>query len=163
VQIWAEGLGLIRGAPLFGIGYGKFEEENSFRLVAHNSYIHSYAELGYLGGTLFVGLYFSAFLTLRRLRLPHAQIRNAELLRLHPYLIAMLAAYMVGMFSLSRCYVIPTYLVPGLVTAYLQAAPAWPTGPPLRFGGRLVGQMSLVSAACVAFLYFFVRTFAQFG
>jgi hypothetical protein len=32
---------------------------------------------------------------------------------------AMLAAYMVGMFSLSCYYVIPTYLVPRRVTAYL--------------------------------------------
>ncbi|MBY0522436.1 MAG: O-antigen ligase family protein [Gemmataceae bacterium] len=163
VQIWAEGLGFLRREPVFGIGYGQFAEECSHGLVAHNSYVHSFAELGLVGGTCFVGAFFVALLTLRRLGPPHAQPPGSELARLRPYLTAMLAAYMVGMFSLSRCYVIPTYLVVGLATAYLQATSAKSPLPPLKLDRRLVGQVALASAGCVAFLYVFVRTFAQFG
>ena len=163
VQIWAEGLGLFRREPLFGIGYNQFAEENSFGLVAHNSYIHSYVELGFLGGTFFVGAFVAAVLALRHRGATRTEGHNGELSRLRPYLMAMLAAYMVGMFGLSRCYVIPTYLVPGLVTAYLQVTSGSPGVVPLRVDGRLLSRLGLASAICLAFHYCFVRTFAQFG
>ncbi len=162
LQIWAEGLGFLRREPLFGIGYNQFAEECSYGLVAHNSYVHSYAELGFLGGTLFVGVFYTAYLTLRGLGKKDPEECGQESDRLRPVLMAMLTGYLIGMFSLSRCYVIPTYLVPGLVTAYLQVTPRG-TITPLRWNGRLAGRLAVASTACVAALYLFVRSFVQFG
>jgi len=39
--------------------------------------------------------------------------------RLQPYVAAVLADWMIGTFTLSRCYVVPTYLVLGMACAYL--------------------------------------------
>ena len=57
IQLWSDGLTYFQQAPLFGIGMDAYTTISSH--VAHNSYIHSYVELGMLGGTLFVGAFIS--------------------------------------------------------------------------------------------------------
>src|SRR5262249_11701373 len=61
VQLWAEGMMLVRQAPLFGLGshYTYAEEVGQ---VAHNSFVNSYAELGLIGGTIFFGCFYCAFM-----------------------------------------------------------------------------------------------------
>ena len=56
---------LLRQAPLFGIGVGKYEDEVG--LVAHNSFVHAYTELGIFGGALFLGAFVYPLGTLHRL------------------------------------------------------------------------------------------------
>jgi O-antigen ligase len=64
IQVWNVGLMLMRESPVFGIGMNEYDKR--VELVAHNSYIHSYTELGLLGGTLFLGAFYLAFLALCR-------------------------------------------------------------------------------------------------
>src|SRR5262249_7782952 len=47
LQLWSKGLVLFWESPLFGIGEGRYVVEEGF--VAHNSFIHAYAELGFFG------------------------------------------------------------------------------------------------------------------
>ena len=60
LRLWAEGMSLLPGSPIFGIGVGEYEE--CIGLVAHNSYVHSFVEMGLLGGTFFAGAVFLAVL-----------------------------------------------------------------------------------------------------
>jgi O-antigen ligase len=161
IQLWSEGLQLFREAPFFGIGQGEYAEEVG--LVAHNSYIHAYTELGIFGGTLFVGAFFLAFLTLHRLGRRQAAVRDPELRRLRPYLLAIVTAYMVGMLTLSRCYIQPTYMVLGLATVYLRLTSKYQAIRVQCFDGKLCRQMVLVSGTVLAGFYLFVRVFARFG
>ena len=59
------GDGLCPPHPLFGIGSDRYDDYVGH--VAHNSFIHAYTELGFLGGTLFLGMFYLAVLGLCRL------------------------------------------------------------------------------------------------
>jgi hypothetical protein len=59
IQAWAEGLAMLRSSPILGVGYGRFIEFHS--LVAHNSFVHTYAETGLIGGFFFIGVFYWFF------------------------------------------------------------------------------------------------------
>ena len=59
IQLWSDGLSYFKSSPLFGIGTGKYAEYSHH--VAHNAYVHAYAEMGLLGGGPFVGAFFLPF------------------------------------------------------------------------------------------------------
>jgi putative inorganic carbon (hco3(-)) transporter len=56
VQAWAAGLEMFKLNPVFGVGFGQFGE--NYELAAHNSFVHTLAELGFTGGFFFVGMFF---------------------------------------------------------------------------------------------------------
>jgi len=166
IQLWAEGLTEIKSAQiLFGIGMNKYAD--IAELVAHNSFVHAYVELGFFGGTLFFGCFFFAALALYRLlRAPpecHERF-EPELVRFAPFLAAILLATTVGLFSLSRCYVVPTFLVFGIAAAFINLTRfRRPAARPVVMWNqfhvtRLVGS----SGALLAGLFVFTRLFARF-
>jgi len=144
LQLWWQGLDLYLQAPLFGIGVDQYGEHVGF--VGHNSYVHSLVELGLFGGTCFVGCYYSAFLGLSR---SATQLRGNQesMRRLRGYLMAVIVAYAVGLFSLSRVYVISTYIAPGLATVYMRQLGSTGLRFDARYGKRLVliGLFVLIS------------------
>ena len=83
--------------------------------------------------------------------------------RLRPYVLTIVAAYATGMLSLSRAYIVPTYMVLGLATAYLRLVSAHLRAPVLRFNGQLVLRLVAASAASLVGIYVFVRVFARYG
>src|SRR5437588_11123200 len=97
-------------------GIGAHEYANEIGLVAHNSYIHAYVELGLFGGTLFLATWVWAARWSRAVR------PGPAMARVRPFTAAMLAAYAAGIFTLSRCYIEPTYLVLGVVSSYCRLA-----------------------------------------
>ncbi|HET6575595.1 MAG TPA: O-antigen ligase family protein [Fimbriiglobus sp.] len=127
VMLWAEGLTEMQNRLTYLLtGIGAEEYENEFGYVAHNSYIHAYVELGLFGGTAFLATFVWAGVMLRRVSRGDSN-PGPVLLRAWPFVVAMLCAYAVGIFSLSRNYVIPTYMMLGLVTCYLNMTRPMPT------------------------------------
>jgi hypothetical protein len=61
IQSWAAGLQMLKAQPILGVGYGNFGDYNE--ITAHNSFVHSFAELGVIGGTCFVGMWYWFFVT----------------------------------------------------------------------------------------------------
>jgi hypothetical protein len=117
IVIWKDGLEEIKNANLvFGIGQGMFDE--NIGIAAHNSYLHTFVELGLFGGTLFLGCFTFTALALYRLRPDCDSALDPELARFAPFLAALTAGWCAGLFTLSRCYVVPTYLIVGLGAAY---------------------------------------------
>lgn len=162
IQLWRDGFAALKSADfVFGIGQSNFADEMG--LVAHNSYVHAYVELGVVGGTLFFGCFFFAALQLYRVsRFPDG-ILSDELARMRPFIVALLAGWCTSLFSLSRCYVVPTYLVLGTCAAYLNLV--WihtKSGEPMVVwnGGHL---FRLVSASACTFtgLYLFTALMAR--
>lgn len=162
-QLWALSLAVFRRMPLFGLGSGLLPDE--IGQEAHNSFVQAYTELGFFGGTFFLGMYACAFWGLIRLGRCRQEIRQPELRRMRPYLLGIAAGYAIGMLTLTRVYVNPTYLMPGLIAAYFRLVAAEAPSPlPLpRLDVRLVGNLIALSAAAVALVYVYVRTFARFG
>jgi O-antigen ligase len=152
VQLWSEALELFKQEPLWGIGQGAFEEQVG--LVAHNSFLHSFVELGFFGGALFLGAFFTSLWGLYRVSRVSAN-GDPETARLGHYLLAIIAAYAIGLMSLSRAYIAPTYLMLGLVTAYFSLAR--PLALP-RFDRRYLPRLAFVSAAFLLAMHLFVRT-----
>lgn len=161
IQIWSESLSLFRQSPVFGIGHGNLVEELGH--VAHNSFIQCYAELGFPGGMLFLGAFVFALTILHWLGRYESDIADPELRRLRPYLMALIAGYAVGILSLSRSYVVPTYLTLGLAVIYLRLA--WPHSrvPAVQLSWRAVGWLAGVSVAFIATIYVFIRLFVRWA
>ena len=57
---WKEGIIQLRAHPITGVGYLRFPDVNS-GFVAHNSFVHCFAELGLPGFFFFMGTIFYAF------------------------------------------------------------------------------------------------------
>ncbi|MEX2119543.1 MAG: O-antigen ligase family protein [Pirellulales bacterium] len=161
IQLWSMGLALLKQFPVFGSGYATYVSHAG--QVAHNSFVHCFAELGIVGGGLFLGAFGIALWELRRLGSPSLEIADPDLRRMRPYLLAMLVTYAASMLSLSRAYIAPTYLILGLATAYLGMMSAEPRPEPLRFDRRLLSRLALASVAFLACTYVFIRLFARWG
>jgi O-antigen ligase len=159
IQLWARGFTMLKRSPIFGIGYGRYADEMG--LVAHNSYVHAFTELGLLGGTLFVGAFYYAMSTLHRLGPSQDMIADRELARLRPYLLAIVAAYGAGMLTISRNYIVPTYMVIGLVTIYLRLVAANVPEAIPQFDVRLVQRFAVIGAAFLFAAEAFVRVFLR--
>jgi hypothetical protein len=160
IHLWSEGFALMRNSPLQGIGFGQYGEQVG--AVAHNSFVHTFVELGFFGGALFVGAFFLAVGSIYRLGKMPWMVPDPEMRRIRPYMLAAVAAYMGSMYSLSRCYVVPTYMILGLATVYVRAAV--PSGAGLlHWDWTLVKRLLVVGFLVLAGLYMFVRIFAQFG
>lgn len=164
IQMWAEGFDALKSPDiLFGIGQGLYADLAG--LVAHNSYVHAYVELGLFGGTFFFGCFYFSALGLYRVTDPDQVCRDPEFRRLAPYLAAVLTGWAVGIFSLSRCYVVPTYMVLGLMSTYL--ALLGPRMQPacwvLVLNKVHVQRLVAASLGLFVFLYAFIKVFARFG
>jgi hypothetical protein len=155
VTIWRDGLQLWRERPLVGIGMGQYSEE--LGIAAHNSFFNCYAELGFLGGTLFLGAFYLAVLLLSRLSKQGTELPEGELRRFRPYLMGIIAGYMMGMTSDNRSYVPPTYMLLGLASIHVQLAGAYLPSAVTSLNGRLVRRVVFVSGLSVVALYLFIR------
>src|SRR5688572_9116795 len=59
IQSWAEGWAMLKSHPLTGVGYDQYTEYHY--AVAHNSFVHTFAELGLIGAFCFVGMFYWYF------------------------------------------------------------------------------------------------------
>lgn len=118
IQLWSDAMLLFRSNLIAGAGHHQILEY--LPQVVHNSYLHSYAETGLIGGSLFLGIWVFSVRGLWVTR-PKASIpagASPEFAQFQPYLMGIIAGVMVGMVSLSRNDVLPTYLFAGLVASY---------------------------------------------
>ena len=138
---------------MFGIGYGNYGDYAG--LVAHNSFVHSFVELGFFGGTFFFGMFFFALYSLYKMASIHPDLRHPEITRMKPYVMGILAGWSTGLLTLSRCYVPPTFMVLGTVAAYLNYVnfTLRPHGMLVYFDREHVTYMVISSAALFVSIY----------
>ncbi len=160
--LWRDGFQAIKSPNLlFGIGEGMYADYAG--LVAHNSFIHAYVELGIVGGTLFFGCFFFAALGFWRLwRMPQP-LGHREMRRMLPFAAALTAGWATGLLTLSRTYVVPTFMILGFAAAYLNYAAMLvrPCGLLLYWNRRSATQLILASGATFTAFYLFVYVFAR--
>jgi O-antigen ligase len=161
LQIWSDGMLMFRQSPIIGIGAEQYAQHVIY--VAHNSFLHAFAELGFPGGALFLGAFALAFWGIVRVGRRGEHIVDPDLARLRPAMLGATAGYAVGMLSLSRCYVVPTYLILGLAVAYAQMTVTYPRLPPLRLDVRTTSIVLALSVAFLLGLHLFIRLFVRWG
>lgn len=150
LDLWSQSIEAFRSAPILGIGQGKLLDLIGH--VAHNSYLHAFAELGVVGGVAFLGAF---FLIVRGVWM--AWPTDGELARLRPYVLALTVGYGTGILALSRTYTVPTQLVLGLGTVFVMLASRCGRVVLPRMSWRCVGQVSTVSGCFLVATYVFVR------
>jgi putative inorganic carbon (hco3(-)) transporter len=161
IRAWSDGLSQIRAHPLFGTGHGTYPDIAG--LVAHNSYVEAFTELGFVGGYCFVSLFALGVWTLRRLGQEDGFSQVGSLSRFRPFGLAMLVSLAAGLYSLSRIDVQPPYTVFGIVTAYFglidERLPD--VIPPLTL--KLVSALAGVALATLIGLYVFVNMMVRWS
>jgi O-antigen ligase len=150
--LWSKSLAQFFHSPLLGIGQGRLA--SVIGQVAHNSFLHGFTETGFFGGTFFLAAFVLALWGMVA-RTPDAR----ELFGLRACVLAMVAAWVAGMLSLSRSYVPPTFLILGLAAAYLNLAARDPDRPRVRLSVRLALGMAGLSVVYLCGIYVFVHRF----
>lgn len=126
LDAWYVGVHMLMSHPIFGIGMGNFIEEHS--LVAHNSYIHIAAELGFIGysiwGSVLIVTMLASFLLMKKYQtLEKADATDEEKanylaeLKVNKTLFFSMVGFMITAFFLSRSYSILLFVFLGLQTA----------------------------------------------
>jgi hypothetical protein len=115
-EAWATGLTLLRSSPVWGVGFGNFTEHHD--LVAHNSFVHCFAEVGLVGYFAWLAILVLSWWEVGRVagqepwsREDAAEADWAEACRLA------LAGFVAAAFFLSRTYSVLLFLIVGLATA----------------------------------------------
>ena len=161
LRLWAEGIGLLWPNVVTGIGAGEYAERVG--LVAHNSFVHAYVETGLFGGTFYAGAFFLAIVGLARLpRTRDFWAHDIRFTALQPFVLAIVAAYAAGTFSLSRNYTVITYMVLGLATAYMCIALRDPPDE-YRLTRSQVVRLILVGVGGLVFLKLLTQSLVRFG
>ncbi len=161
IKLWSAGLEMFKSAPLFGIGMNQFVNQEG--LVAHNSFVHCFSELGFVGGTLFLGGFVYAIWGLARQPRYAPAFTDVATARFQPYLLGAFASYVVGYLTLSRAYTEPTYLMWGMAAVYLSIASVYSPQSMPRLSWRMTGWGIFYGVCFVIVMYLFVRVFAHFG
>lgn len=154
--ILLDGVNMVIGNPVFGVGYGRFGDHAV--LTAHNSYMLAIAENGVLGLYLFLGiLYISFKICLGGVR-RYAHVGEAHIARSFTMMgLASLAGVCVGAFFLSFTYHQVLWIYLGLVASlYVVVRRHDPT---FRVGLSLKEHAAL-GVACVAFIVI-LRTYLR--
>lgn len=163
IQLWVDGLNQLQTSKLFfGIGEGMYHEVAG--LVAHNSYVHAFVELGLFGGIFFVGCFFIPGYAFWKIAREPRLIENPELKRMMPYLAGMGAGWCMSMVSLSRCYMPTTYMICGTMAAFLNLAGFYRRQPRpfLPLDHQLFQKISFAGVGVLAAFMVFVRIFARY-
>jgi O-antigen ligase len=113
VEAWGLGLQMLKANPIFGVGYGRFTEFHD--KVAHNSFVHAFAELGLFGATLLVGCFYAFFQSIR-VWVRNGQADSSAATSAQSLCLSALGAIVCGFF-LSRQYVAVPYLLIAMGTS----------------------------------------------
>jgi O-antigen ligase len=155
---WTEGNKMLKMSPLFGIGKSRFAEYSDTGLVAHNSFVHCWGELGLFGyfwwlGMLFASVKDSYALGKERTGDP----KKDEMGRVARVLLASWIGFMAAAVFLSRTYKPELYILIGLVAA-MHAIREREGGPlPRAFVKRDLRWVLLVELTSIPFFYCMMR------
>ena len=146
IAAWSEGLEMLKSSPIWGVGFGSFTDHHEN--VAHNSFVHCFAELGLVGYFVWLSLIVLTWTELSTLAAETADPPGNSLAPCARAMRLAMVGFIVGAFFLSRGYGVLFFLVLGLGTALADIARREGRIPlpsrPLLWLGR-VGVLELAS------------------
>jgi O-antigen ligase len=155
VAMWDLYMSMFIENPLFGVGFG--QGMNHAYQVAHNSYIHVFGERGFFGGMAFLSAVLLAVWSVLRLNPSRARPPDDELVRLRTCVLASIVSYAIGIMTLSRADVYPTYTILGLAVAYEHMAVGASDRGPLRLAPRSICRLAAASVAYLVIMYIYIK------
>jgi len=158
ILLWRDAFDDMKSSPIFGIGAGEFGLDEG-GLVAHNSFMQVYTEMGLIGGTIFTGAFYLALWGLWRLK--PEKMSDPQLRRQRLYLLAIVSAAVVGMFSSTRSFRVDTYLLLGMVTVFTGFAFEFAPKLCARWNFQLIKRLIIASIVTLIVFNLYVRLEAQ--
>jgi O-antigen ligase len=160
IQAWAEGLVMVKGHPLTGVGFGLWTDYH--KLVAHNSFVQILGELGLFGSFMFTGIVYWYFMAIRRVPVPADDPRFMRYRGLTTGFLAMGTAFFVSVFFLSRQYNPVFYSVIALGGCYVSAL-LDETKAELSFSTADMKRIAQLTVGFVVLMVVIVQLFAVWG
>lgn len=141
IQLWVYATKRFLASPLFGMGWGRFNDFNTIFInappylsvaagggkklspeTAHNSYIHIAAESGLIGLALYMSLWAALYLRCQRATQVLAQVRElkAFYVAAQGMIVFILACALTGHAVGSPSVLVPTMTILGVATAFLR-------------------------------------------
>jgi putative inorganic carbon (HCO3(-)) transporter len=153
IQSWAEGWAMLKSHPLTGVGYDQYTEY--YYAVAHNSFVHTFAELGLIGAFIFVGMFYWYFKGLNLI--PDS---NKEFLPWRRALMVSAIGMLTCAWFLSRQYVPVFYVLLGMGASAVSL-----NVPPEKRGKLQTSQTDVIvivglTIFGILLVYFLIRTMA---
>ena len=112
IDAWYQGFQMLKSAPLFGVGYGRWKDYHS--LGAHNSYILVAAEEGIVGLFFWMALIYLCFKHLKTIKNKNREITV--------YILGIeggFFGFLVSAYFLSRSYISVLYIMLALASAFV--------------------------------------------
>jgi len=160
IQMWSSCFQMLRESPIWGVGVNQIRVR--LGLVAHNSYIHMYAELGFVGGTLFFGAFYSVLSGLWRLSMSPGSALDPEIRPLLPYILGAVTSYAVSQMSVSLAYGLSTYAILGIGAICIRLASSERSLAGSREKGLSLFRLVRASLIFLLALNIFVRLTTKF-
>jgi O-antigen ligase len=115
---WAAGNTMLKMSPIFGVGKGGFEEYSEHGLIAHNSFVQCWAELGLFGYFWWLGMLFASVKDSYALGKERSDDpEKGEMGRLARVLLASWIGFLASALFLTRTYTAELFILIGLVAA----------------------------------------------
>ncbi len=157
-EAWAEGLGMLKRSPIFGVGHRLFTENHG--LTAHNSYVLAFSELGIPGFILYVSVLYmsikSVYVGLKHLEgVPGAAVARA-------WGMAMLASLCGMCFqssTLSFSYHSVLWIIVGMASAWYSAVRHHDPEFVVRMTAK---DFAIVCAICFGYFGVFLQVFLRY-
>jgi putative inorganic carbon (hco3(-)) transporter len=156
IQSWAEGWAMLKMHPLTGVGYDQFTEHHS--RVAHNSFVHTFAELGLLGAFCFVGMFYWYFKGVKLI-----PIDTTESASWRRALMASTVGVLTCAWFLSRQYVPIFYVMLGLGACAATINVPAEKKTRLNTTPRDIAVILVLTIAGLVLVYVSIRTLAVWG
>lgn len=155
---WGEANQMLKANPLFGVGWGLFRDFTEENMVAHNSFAQCWGELGMFGYFFWLALVIASFKDSWALANVTGDYPEApEYEQLGKTAFASFAGFIAAAMFLSRTYVIPLYVMFGLV-AGLRTAYEREHGPLDRaFQNRQLRWVAVAAVVSVPALWLMIR------
>lgn len=157
-EAWATGLRMFKETPLFGVGAGMFGEHHF--LTAHNSFVLTLAELGFIGMVLFAMVLYMSMKTLVVGLRELAHVPGSAAVQVWGMaLLASLAGITFQINTLSFAYHSVLWLFLGLVGAWYSATRYHAPELRVRFAWS---DLILVIAGCATYAFVLLPVFLRY-
>ncbi len=157
-EAWAEGLGMLKRSPIFGVGHRLFTENHG--LTAHNSYVLAFSELGFPGFVLFVSVIYMSIKTvyvgLKRLdTIPGSEVARAWGMAM----LASLCGMTFQISTLSFSYHSVLWIIVGMASAWYSAVRSHDPEFEVRMTPR---DFATVVGICLFYAGVFLQVFLRY-
>ena len=157
-EAWATGLSLFKQYPIFGVGPGQFNEHHF--LTAHNSFVLTLTELGFVGMFLFVTILYVSVKSLVVGIRDLAHVPGAEVAQVWGMaLLASMAGIIFQINTLSFAYHSVLWIFLGLIGAWSGAIRHHKPDFKVSMTWK---DLLIVAAGCVAYVVFVLPLFLKY-